>query len=143
MRRRYLVDNAHRFRTVRRMKLLSILTIAAFAALTLPGVAAADPVVDEHGCPEGTTWTETAGVPLCLAPIWLDGTWADDPRSCTHGYYQGSCAPVPAEPEVLPVEAYTYQMDEPDPEYVAAVEAKRIVWLTAAELELADVGTAR
>lgn len=105
------------------MRLTVTVILAALAAI-LPFTASADDV-DEHGCPAGTTWTETAGVPLCLAPIWLDGTWHDDPRDCQWGYYQGSCAPEPTQPVVLDVEAYTFQMGDPAPDYIAEVEAKR------------------
>lgn len=100
-------------------KLLTTATIAALSAVGFSATALAQ--VDEHGCPEGTTWTETAGVPVCLAPIWLDGTWNDDPHDCVHGWYQGSCAPPPQSPADLPVDAYLFQMDDPSPEYVAEV----------------------
>lgn len=97
---------------------LTIITLAVMATLAFPTPASADPViVDEHGCPEGTTWTETAGVPLCLDPMWLDGTWNDDPRDCVYGYYQGTCAPTPKPPVIQPEVNYEFQMD---PELAAA-----------------------
>ncbi len=120
-------------------KLLSILILAALSAFA-PTVAVAD---DGSVCPDGYATVQSAGGPLCVNPIYLDGTWNDDPRDCVWGFFQGSCIPEPSPPEVLPVEAYTFQMDEPSPVYVAEVEAKRAVWLTVDELRLADLGRPR
>jgi hypothetical protein len=123
------------------MRLTITFTLAAMSAVFLPGSAFAQD--DAPVCPDGYVSYLSAGGWRCGNPIYLDGTWNDDPRDCVYGYYQGSCVPAPTPPEVLPVEAYTYQMDEPDPVYVAEVEAKRLVWLSAVELQLADAGGVR
>lgn len=123
------------------MRLTVTFILAALSAFALPATAAAQD--DAPACPEGYVSYLSVGGWRCGNPIYLDGTWNDDPRDCMWGYFQGSCAPEPAPPEVLPVEAYTFQMDEPDPVYVAEVEAKRAVWLTTVELRLADLGGPR
>lgn len=118
------------------MKLLSVITIAALSAFAIPATAAAQ---DAAPCPEGFAPVESVGGPLCVNPIYLDGTWHDHPSECGHGFYQGSCAPDPAPSPVLPVEAYTFQMDNPTPAYVAEVVAKQTVWLSVVDLALADL----
>lgn len=103
---------------------------AAAAALFLIAIPATASAQDELPvCPEGYVAYMSAGGARCGNPIYLDGTWNDDPRDCVHGYYQGSCAPEPAQPTVLPAAAYLYQMDNPSPEYVAGVEMRRAVWV--------------
>jgi hypothetical protein len=120
---------------------LAVILAAVAAGVAFPTTTTAQ---DEAPvCPDGYVSYLSAGGWRCGNPIYLDGTWNDDPRDCVYGYYQGSCVPDPAAPEPLPVEAYTFQMDEPAPGYVAEVVAKRIVWLSAVERRLADGGGAR
>lgn len=147
------------------MRLTVTFTLAAISALALPAHAAAQ----DNACPAPAVVVQSVGGPLCVDPYWLDGTWNDHPSECSHGYYQGSCAPAPQPPADLPVDAYLFQMDDPSPEYVATVEAKMAlwgspapvepeppvdaaqpttapvvtVWLTPAELRLADLGVCR
>lgn len=118
------------------MGLLSVITIAAISAIAIPATATAQ---DAAPCSPGYELVLSVGGPLCVNPIYLDGTWNDHPSECAHGFYQGSCAPEPAPSPELPVEAYTYQMDAPSPAYIAEIEAKRTVWLSTVELELADL----
>lgn len=98
---------------------------AAAIALSVLGFPATATAEDElPACSAGYVAYMSAGGPRCGNPIYLDGTWNDDPRDCVWGYYQGSCAPEPQPPEPLPVEAYLFQMDDPSPEYVAEVVVK-------------------
>lgn len=115
-----------------------LLTLLTFAA---PATALAQDEVPS--CSAGYALVISAGGPLCVNPTYLDGTWQDDPATCEHGYYQGSCAPAPAEPVMFEAEAYLYQSETPTPVQIAEVEAKRVVWLSTVELHLADQGDAR
>lgn len=104
----------------RQMKLA--VAVAALFVFAFPATASAEDELPT--CSEGYVAYMSAGGPRCGNPIYLDGTWNDDPHDCVHGYYQGSCAPEPQPPPVLPVEAYLFQMDNPSPEYVADVVVK-------------------
>lgn len=124
-------------------KLLTTITLTTLSVFALPAAAAAQ----DNPCPDGYVSVMSNGGPLCVNPIYLDGTWNDHPAECWNGYYQGSCAPV-LEPVVLPDEAYTFQMDPPVIEAVAAPTVVEIVavvfgWLTPVELDLADLGATR
>lgn len=117
-------------------KLLTIVTVAVLSALALPATANAQ----DAGCADGYVPVMSNGGPLCVNPIYLDGTWNDHPSECWNGYYQGSCAPT-LEPVVLPDEAYTFQMDPPvvAPDVAEPAPVVVIGWLTPAELAQADV----
>lgn len=118
--------------------------IAAAIALSVIAIpATAHAQEEDTACSDGYVAVISAGGPLCVNPIYLDGTWNDDPTTCLYGYYQGTCAPAPATPEPLPVDAYLYQIDTPTPTQIADVETKRVIWLSQVELELADLGGVR
>jgi hypothetical protein len=85
-----------------------LLTTIALLVCSPAGAAAQEAV-----CPGGTVPVMSAGGPLCVGEIYLDGTWNDDPRDCLYGYYQGSCAPYLPPVTDLPPEAYTFQMSAP------------------------------
>lgn len=119
-------------------------SFAVLAALFVIAIPTAAHAQDEAtACSDGYVAVMSAGGPLCVNPTYLDGTWNDDPATCLYGYYQGTCAPEPPTPEPLPVEAYLYQIDTPTPAQIADVETKLVVWLSAVELALADLGAAR
>lgn len=83
---------------------------AALLALSVFAIPATASAQDEPpACSEGYALVMSAGGPLCVNPIYLQPGWQDDPATCEHGYYQGSCAPAPSEPVVFAPEAYTYQ----------------------------------
>lgn len=106
------------------MRLTIITTVAVLSALTFSTSASAQDAEPAPICGPDRTLVMSVGGPLCVGIVYLDGTWNDDPATCSHGYYQGSCAPAPVIPEPLPVAAYLYQMDDPTPAYVADVVAK-------------------
>jgi len=78
------------------MNTLKRAILTALALVTLGGAGATAAAAAEGPCSEGYALVESVGGPLCVNPIYLDGTWQDDPATCEHGYYQGSCVTPPA-----------------------------------------------
>lgn len=88
-------------------KSLAGLVIVVGFALPIPASAQ-----EALACSDGYVAVASVGGPLCVNPVYLDGTWQDDPATCTHGYYQGSCVPdeyADRPPVVFEPLAYQYQ----------------------------------
>lgn len=96
--------------------------VLAMFVIAIPATATAEDELPV--CPAERTLIMSAGGPLCVADMYLDGDgpWAD-PTPCQWGYLQGWCAPEPQRPTVFDPAMYLFQIDAPTAEQVAWAEA--------------------